>query len=125
MRPYKRSLQLGICIEDVKRSILIIANKYLFANLLIFISAYSDEAKPPSFAVLYVAIEASSTSLEVLIASSLPPGGTAQEATAPMAIKLLIANGLLLLAPMASGQSCYLTHQLVLTMRFCKCAFVA
>ena len=67
------------------------ANKYLFADLLFFMSGEGDEAMSPIFTTRYAAIEASSASLEALIASSLPVCGPANEAIFSMAIKLLIA----------------------------------
>ena len=69
------------------------ANKYLFAELLFFMTGEGEETTSPSFTTRYVAIEASSASLEALIASVLPACGTAKEATFPTAINLLIAIG--------------------------------
>ena len=69
------------------------ANNYLFADLFLFTSGEGDEATSPSFTTRYAAIEASSTSLEALIASLLPACGPAKEATFPIAIRLLIAIG--------------------------------
>ena len=60
---------------------------YLFAILLFFTSGEGNEATSPSFVICYAAIEASSALLEVLIATLLPSGGTAKEATFPTAIK--------------------------------------
>ena len=54
---------------DEYGGILPTANKYLFADLLIFMSGEADEATSPSFAARCTPIEASSTSLEVLIAT--------------------------------------------------------
>ena len=67
------------------------ANKYLFAEILFFVSGEGEETTSPSFTTRYTTIEASSASLEALIASLLPACGTAKEATFPMAINLLIA----------------------------------
>ena len=61
-------------------STLPIANKNLFAVLYLLTSIEGDEATFRSFATAYVAIEASSASLEVLIPTLLPTGGTAKEA---------------------------------------------
>ena len=44
------------------------ANKYLFANLLLFGSGEGDEATSPSFATKNATIDASNALLEVLIA---------------------------------------------------------
>ena len=60
---------------------------YIFADILFFTSREGDEATSPSFATRYEAIEASSESLEALIATLLPASGTAKEATFPTAIK--------------------------------------
>ena len=68
-------------------------NNNLFANLFLFMSGEGDEATSPSFTTRYAAIEASSASLEALIASLLPACGPAKEATFPTAIRLLIAVG--------------------------------
>ena len=48
-----------------------------------------------SFAIHYAVIDASSATLEVLIARLLPTNGIAKEATFPIVIKLLIAIGFL------------------------------
>ena len=69
------------------------ANKCLFADPLFFTAGEGDEATSPSFAAENAAIEASSASLEALIASLLPACGTAKEATFSTAINLLIAVG--------------------------------
>ena len=69
------------------------ANKYLFSNLLLLASGEGGKTTSLSFAISYVAIEASGTLLEALIATLLSIGGTAKEAAFPMAIKLLIAVG--------------------------------
>ena len=66
------------------------ANNYLFANLFLFTRGEGEEATLPSFTTRYVAIQASSASLEALIASLLPAFGPAKEATFLMAIRLLI-----------------------------------
>ena len=89
---------------------LLMANKYMFADFLIFMSGEGDEAMFPSFTISYVAIKASSTSVEALIASLLPASGTAKEDTFPMAINHMVAVGLLSLAQMVSGQCCHLAH---------------
>ena len=65
----------------------------MFADLLIFMSGEGGEATSPSFTISYVAIEASSASLEALIASLLPASGTAKEDTFPMAINHMVAVG--------------------------------
>ena len=64
---------------------------YMFADLLFFTSKEGDEETSPSFATYYAAIEASNALLAVLIATLLPIGGTAKEATFLTAMKLLIA----------------------------------
>ena len=71
------------------------ANKKLFANLLFFMSGEGDEATSPIFTTRYTAIEASSASLEALIAILLPACATLKEATFSTAINFLIAVGLL------------------------------
>ena len=43
------------------------ANKYLFANLLLFASGEGDEATSPSFTTSYEPIQGSIPSLETLI----------------------------------------------------------
>ena len=56
------------------------ANKYLFADLLLFTSREGDEATSPSFTAENLGIEVSSASLEALTASLLPACGLAKEA---------------------------------------------
>ena len=92
-RCWKRSLQQSKWSGDANGSGLPTANNYLFADLFFFMSGEGDEVTSPSFTTRYVAIEASSTSLEALIASLLPACGPVKEATFPMAIRLLIAVG--------------------------------
>ena len=89
-RCYKRSLQHSTCRGDVNRSSLSTTNKHCLP-IFFFTSGEDDEATSPSFKRHYVAIEASSTSLEELIASLLPASGTRKEAIFPMASNLLIA----------------------------------
>ena len=125
MRCWKRSLQHSKYKVIAHGSSLPAANKYLFAELLFFMSGEGEETTSPSFTTRYAAIEASSASLEALIASVLPACGTAKEATFPTTINLLIAVGLLFLAQMASGQRCHLACRLALKTRYCKPAFVA
>lgn len=67
------------------------ANKYLFASLASFGSVEGDRATSPRFSIANVVMSASRASLEALIASLLPIGGTAKEVTSPTTIKLLIA----------------------------------
>ena len=92
-RCWKRPLQHSKCRVIVHGSSLPMANKYLFADLLFFTNGEGDEATSSSFIIRYVAIEASSASLEVLIGSLLPACGTTKEATFPTVINLLIAVG--------------------------------
>ena len=92
-RCWKRSLQQSKCSGDANGSGLPTANNYMFADLLLFMSGEGDKATPPSFTTHYVAIEASSASLEALIASLLPACGPAKETTFTVAIRLLIAVG--------------------------------
>lgn len=68
---WRCSLQLGTCSGDTTASILAMANKCLFANLLLLLltSGESDEATSLSFITRYVPIEAPSASLEALIAT--------------------------------------------------------
>ena len=75
------------------------ANKCLFADLLLFTTGEGDEATSPFFVAENAEIEASNASLEALIASLLPPCDTAKEATFPTAINLLIAVGSLFSFP--------------------------
>ena len=55
------------------------ANKYLFADLQVFTSGEGDGATSLSFAIRYMVIEASSVSLEALIATLLPACDTAKD----------------------------------------------
>ena len=64
--------------------------KYLFANFLFYMKREGNEAMSSSLEIHYTAIEASSTSLTVLIASILLASVTIKEDTFAMAIKLLI-----------------------------------
>ena len=88
-RCWKRSLQQSKYSGDANGSGLPTANNYRFADLFLFTSGEGDEATSPSFTTRYVAIEASSASLEALIASLLPAFGPAKEATFPMAISVV------------------------------------
>ena len=92
-RCWKHPLQHSKCRGIAHGSSLPTANKYLFAEFLFFTSEKGDETTAPSFTTRYAAIEASSASLEALIASLLPACGTVKEATFPTAINLLIAVG--------------------------------
>ena len=94
-RPWKRPLQLITSEVDANGGVFTMANKYLSADLLFFTARKGDKATSPSFAAENAAIEASSASLEALIAILLPACGTLKEATFPTAINLLIAVGLL------------------------------
>ena len=64
---WKRSFELSTFSGDEKASILPMADKCLFANLLLFASREGDEATSPSFTTSYASIQASSPSLEMLI----------------------------------------------------------
>ena len=101
-RRWRRSLQLGISRGIAHGSSLPTANKYLFADLLFFTRGEGDDATLPNFTTRYVAIEASSASLEALIAVLLPADGTSKQAIFPTAINLLIAVELLF--PCADGE---------------------
>ena len=72
---------------------LLVTNKYLFANLLVFMSGEGNKAMLSSFAICYAPINTFSVSLEALIASLLPTSGTPKEAPFLIAIKLLIVIG--------------------------------
>ena len=61
-------MQQNKCSGDANGSGLPTANKYLFADLLLFMSGEGDEATPPSFAAENLGIGASSALLEALIA---------------------------------------------------------
>ena len=65
---WKRSLQHNKCSGDVNGSGLPTANKYLFADLLLFTSGEGDEVTSPSFIAQNSGIDASSALLEALIA---------------------------------------------------------
>ena len=67
---WKRSLQRSECKGDENRGTLPMTNKYLLADLLVFMRGEGDEAKSPSCATRCTLIEASSALLEVLIAAS-------------------------------------------------------
>ena len=67
--PWKRSLQLAICRGDANGSILPTANKNLFADLEVFTSGGGNEATSSSFVDESKAIDASSSSLQALIAT--------------------------------------------------------
>ena len=66
---WKRSFQHNTCSGDANKSGLPTANKYLFANLLLFMSGEGDEATSPSFSFANAGIDASSALLEELIAT--------------------------------------------------------
>ena len=66
---WKRSFQLGAFSGDGKATTLPMANKCLFADLLLFVSGEGDEATSPSFTTSYASIEASSPSLETVISA--------------------------------------------------------
>ena len=68
-RCWKRSLQHRKCTGDANGSGLPTANKYLFANLLLFASGEGDETTSSSFTAAKSGIDASSTLLEALIAT--------------------------------------------------------
>ena len=64
----KNSLQLITYKGDEKGSNFPKANKYLFTNLLLFGSGEGDDTMSPSFATKNIAIDATTASLEVLLA---------------------------------------------------------
>ena len=66
---WKRSFQLGAFSGDANANSFPTANKYLFADLLLFMSGEGDEATSPSFATENSWIDASSALLEALIAT--------------------------------------------------------
>ena len=66
---WKRSLQHSKCTGDANKSGLPMANKYLFADLLLFESGEGDERTSPSFPAANAGIDASSALLEALIAT--------------------------------------------------------
>ena len=68
-RRWKRPLQLDTCGGDANRSSFTTANKYLFADLLVFMSGEGDEATSPSFTAKSSGIDVSSALLEALIAT--------------------------------------------------------
>lgn len=92
----KALMQLDMCKGDEMGNTLPMTNKYLFASRLLSMSGEGDEAPSPSFTTCYVAIEGSSVSLEVLIASLLHASGTTKEVTFPIAIKFLFVVRFLL-----------------------------
>ena len=70
------------------------ANKYLFANLLLSESGEGDEATSPSSTTSYEPIQASRPSLETLISACAFSGG-GKASTLPTANKCLFADLLL------------------------------
>ena len=118
-------MQLGISRGIAHGSSLPTANKYLFANLLFFTSGEGDDTTLPIFTTRYAAIEASSASLEALIAVLLPAGGTPKQATFPTAINLLIAVELLFSCANGERATRHLARRLALPTRCCKRAFLA
>ena len=68
-RRWKRPLQLNTCGGDANRSNFTTANKYLFADLLLFKSGVGDEETSPSLSAENSGIHASSALLEALIAT--------------------------------------------------------
>ena len=68
-RRWKRPLQLNTFGGDANRSSFTTANKYLFADLLLFESGEGDETTRLSFASANAGIDASSALLEALIAT--------------------------------------------------------
>ena len=62
-------MQLGTSSGDANGSNLTTANKYLFANLLLFASAEGDEATSLYFTIENAGIDASWALLEALIAT--------------------------------------------------------
>ena len=68
-RRWKRPLQLNIFGGDAIRSNFTTANKYLFADLLLFESGEGGETTSLSFASTNVGIDASSALQEALIAT--------------------------------------------------------
>ena len=78
-RRWKRPLQLNTCKGDAHRSSFTMANKYLFASLLLFMSGEGDEATSPYFATENMGIDASSVLLEALIAKEYVQWGCKRE----------------------------------------------
>ena len=68
-RRWKPPFQLNKCKGDANRSSFTTANKYLFADLLLFTSGEGDEATLPSFTAENSGIDVSSALLEALIAT--------------------------------------------------------
>ena len=68
-RRWKRPLQLNTFGGDANRSSFTTANKYLFADLLLFESGEGDETTRLSFASANAGIDVSSALLEALIAT--------------------------------------------------------
>ena len=68
-RRWKPPFQLNKCGGDANRSSFTTANKYLFADLLVFMSGEGDEATSPSFTAESSGIDVSSALLEALIAT--------------------------------------------------------
>ena len=66
-RRWKSPFQLNKCGRDANRSSFTMANKYLFADLLLFTSGKGDEATSPSFTAENSGIDVSSALLEALI----------------------------------------------------------
>ena len=68
-RCWKRSLQNSKCTGDANKRGLPTANKYLFADILLFETGEGDKTTSPSFLAANVGIDASSALLEALIAT--------------------------------------------------------
>ena len=68
-RRWKRPFQLNKCGGDANRSSFTTANKYLFADLLLFTSEKGDGETSPSCATVKGSIDASTSSLEASIPS--------------------------------------------------------
>ena len=71
------------CGVDANGGVFTMANKYLSADLLFFTARGGGEATSPSFAAKNAAIEASSASLETVIATRYKQGDCAWEQFTP------------------------------------------
>ena len=93
-RRWKRPLQLDTCGGDANRSSFTTANKYLFADLLVFTNGKGDEETSTYFAPENAGIDACSSSLEAPIAT-YHMQGDANGSGLPAANKYLFADLLL------------------------------
>ena len=78
-RRWKRPFQVNKCGGYANRSSFTTANKYLFADLLLFTSGEGNEATSPPFTAENSGIDVSSALLEALIATKQMQWGCERE----------------------------------------------